>query len=115
MLYLEGCNFRSRREGAGRGKEERKVNMIVAAGSIWHMIGPGRREVQKLGGCPSEGGWRGIHPPLLYQDSMANAAGLAVQGSGEGPGTPSALEDAGNGRQSELSWSQNPRWAGGLM
>lgn len=53
MLYLEGYNFRSRREGAGRGKEERKVNMIVAAGSIWHMTGPGRREVQELGGCPS--------------------------------------------------------------
>lgn len=95
--------------------------MIVAAGSIWHMVGPGRREVQKLGGCLSEGGWRGIHPPLLHQDSMANAAGLAVQGSGEGPGTRGALEDAGSGRQSELSravrcsWSQNPRWAGGLM
>lgn len=48
MLYLEGGCFRRRREGAGRGKE-RKVNMIVAAGSVWHMIGPGRREVQSLG------------------------------------------------------------------
>lgn len=84
----------------------------------WEHMAHDRSRSQRsaeLGGCPSEGGWRGTHPPLLHRDSMANAAGLAVQGSGEGPGTRGALEDAGNGRQSELSWSQNPRWAGGLM